>query len=62
MTFSSSWAWLKRLHARNDGADLFMIAAGMAFYGLLSIFSAVAAVIAIWGFVADPAEIGRAHV
>ncbi|MCJ8138338.1 YihY/virulence factor BrkB family protein [Falsirhodobacter halotolerans] len=57
MPFSSSWAWLKRLHARTDAADLFMIAAGMAFYGLLSIFPAVAAVIAIWGFVADPVVI-----
>lgn len=34
-----------------------MIAAGMAFYGFLAIFPAVAAVIAIWGFGADPVVI-----
>ncbi len=54
MTISSVWHWLKRMHARTEAADLFMIAAGMAFYGFLAIFPAVAAVIAIWGFAADP--------
>jgi len=51
------WRWLLRLQKRIEVADLFMISAGMAFYGLLSIFPAVAAVIAIWGFVADPGVI-----
>ncbi len=31
-----------------------MIAAGVAFYGMFAIFPAVAAVIALWGFLADP--------
>ena len=34
-----------------------MIAAGVAFYGLLAIFPAIAAIISIWGLVADPAQI-----
>lgn len=46
-----------RIYARTEAADLFMIAAGMAFYGFLAIFPAVAAVIAIWGFGADPGVI-----
>ncbi|MDJ0629806.1 MAG: YihY/virulence factor BrkB family protein [Rhodobacter sp.] len=37
--------------------DLDLIAAGVAFYAMLSVFPAVAAVIALWGFVADPAVI-----
>ncbi len=34
-----------------------MIAAGVAFYILLALFPAIAAVISIWGLVADPAQI-----
>ncbi|WP_128255009.1 YihY/virulence factor BrkB family protein [Falsirhodobacter deserti] len=51
------WRWMRRLQKRIEVADLFMISAGMAFYGLLSIFPAVAAIIAIWGFAADPTVI-----
>ena len=36
-----------------------LIAAGVAFYGLLAIFPALAALISIYGLVADPAEIGQ---
>ncbi|WP_136683160.1 YihY/virulence factor BrkB family protein [Falsirhodobacter xinxiangensis] len=57
MTIAKLWSWLKRMQARTEAADLFMIAAGMAFYGFLAIFPAVAAVIAIWGFGADPGVI-----
>ncbi|WP_435165053.1 YihY/virulence factor BrkB family protein [Falsirhodobacter sp. 1013] len=53
----STWRWLLRLQKRIEVADLFMISAGMSFYGLLSIFPAVAMVIAIWGFAADPTVI-----
>lgn len=53
----SAWRWLKRLQKRVEVADLFMISAGMAFYGILSIFPAVALVISIWGFAADPTVI-----
>lgn len=34
-----------------------MIAAGVAFYGLLAIFPAITAFVSIWGLVADPAQV-----
>jgi membrane protein len=34
-----------------------MIAAGVAFYGLLAIFPAIAAIISIWGLLADPQQL-----
>ncbi|QQA41872.1 YihY/virulence factor BrkB family protein [Pelagovum pacificum] len=37
-----------------DGKDLSLIAAGCAFFGLVGIFPAIAALIAIFGLVADP--------
>lgn len=43
-----------RLYRRTDEAELDLIAAGVAFYGFLAIFPAVAVVIALWGAVYDP--------
>ncbi|WOI56018.1 YihY/virulence factor BrkB family protein [Palleronia sp. LCG004] len=40
----------------NDN-NLALISAGVAFYGMLAIFPTVAAIIAIWGFVANPVEV-----
>ncbi|QUS36059.1 YihY/virulence factor BrkB family protein [Falsirhodobacter algicola] len=57
MTPATTWSWFLRIKSRIEVANLFMISAGMAFYGLLSVFPAVAAVIAIWGFAADPTDI-----
>ncbi len=37
-----------------DERNLSLIAAGVAFYAMLSLFPALAAVIAIWGFFSDP--------
>ncbi|EAQ03659.1 ribonuclease BN [Pseudooceanicola batsensis HTCC2597] len=34
--------------------NLFLIAAGVAFYGMLALFPAMAAIIAIWGLLSDP--------
>jgi membrane protein len=48
------WRFLYGLWARTDRAELGLIAAGVAFFGFLAIFPALAAVIAIYGFVADP--------
>ena len=48
------WRFLYGLWARTDRAELGLIAAGVAFFGFLAIFPALAAVIAIWGFAADP--------
>jgi len=39
--------------------NLGLISAGVAFYGMLAIFPAVAAVIAIWGFFADPLTVAE---
>ena len=46
-----------RLYRRTEQAELDLIAAGVAFYGFLAIFPAVAAIIAIWGTVYDPSVI-----
>jgi membrane protein len=50
-------AYLRSLPAlmrRSERAELGLIAAGVAFFGFLAIFPAVAVIIAVWGFVADP--------
>lgn len=46
-----------RLYRRTEQAELSLIAAGVAFFGFLAIFPAVAAVIAIWGALSDPSVI-----
>ena len=46
-----------RLYRRTEQAELDLISAGVAFYGFLAIFPAVAAIIAIWGTVYDPSVI-----
>jgi membrane protein len=46
-----------RLYRRTEQAELDLISAGVAFYGFLAIFPAIAAVIAIWGVVFDPTVI-----
>ena len=43
-----------RLYRRTEQAELGLIAAGVAFFGFLAVFPALAAVIAIWGTVNDP--------
>jgi membrane protein len=50
-------ALVKALLRRSDRAELGLIAAGVAFFGFLAIFPTVAVIIAVWGFVADPAVI-----
>lgn len=42
---------------RVTNAEIGLIAAGIAFFGFLAVFPALAAVITIWGFVADPAVV-----
>lgn len=46
-----------RFYRRTEQAELDLIAAGVAFYAFLAIFPAAAAVIALWGFISDPAVI-----
>mgnify|MGYP001764891317 CR=1 FL=1 len=43
-----------RLWLRNAEAKLGLTSAGVAFFGFLAIFPALAAVIAVWGFASDP--------
>jgi membrane protein len=43
-----------RLYRRTEQAELGLISAGVAFFGFLAIFPAVAALIAIWGIAFDP--------
>ncbi|MFV0492646.1 MAG: YihY/virulence factor BrkB family protein [Pseudorhodobacter sp.] len=51
--FSDLLAYWERLNR----VDLSLVSAGVAFFGFLSIFPAIAATITIWGFAFDPAVI-----
>lgn len=48
---------ISRIYTRTQKRELGLIAAGVAFFGFLAVFPALAAVIAVWGFAADPAAI-----
>lgn len=50
---AAGWHFYRRI----EKAELDLIAAGVAFYAFLAIFPGAAAVIAIWGFIYDPAVI-----
>lgn len=45
---------LHRLWVRSGEAKLSLISAGVAFFGFLAVFPAVATVVAIWGYASDP--------
>ncbi|MFD0859067.1 YihY/virulence factor BrkB family protein [Roseovarius aquimarinus] len=49
------WPALKGVWTLIGEKNLNLIASGIGFYGLLATFPAIAATIALWGFVADPA-------
>lgn len=49
------WSILKRVYAGLNSKSVSILAAGVAFYAMLSIFPALAALIAIYGLLADPA-------
>ena len=55
--FRAWWRILLRVAAEADSRNLGLIAAGVAFYTLLSIFPAIAALVALWGVFADPQTI-----
>lgn len=42
--------------------DLSLVAAGVAFYFMLSLFPALAAIVTLWGLLADPAEVAEQMV
>jgi membrane protein len=48
---------LLRVRQQISEDNISMIAAGVAFYGLLAIFPAITAFVSIWGLVADPAQV-----
>ncbi|MDJ0825210.1 MAG: YihY/virulence factor BrkB family protein [Rhodobacter sp.] len=54
MTWRFCWRLARGVWQIVSERDLDLIAAGVAFYTMLSLFPAVAAVIALWGFVSDP--------
>jgi membrane protein len=51
------WEVLQRVVQRISEDNLSVIAAGVAFYGLLSIFPALGALVAIYGLIADPVTV-----
>jgi membrane protein len=51
------WEILKRVFIRMGNDNLTLVAAGVAFYGLLAIFPALAALVSIYGLVADPSRV-----
>lgn len=51
---STVWSYLQRLLIRSQRGDLGTNAAAVAFFGFLAVFPGIAAVVSIWGFVADP--------
>ncbi|MBV8851565.1 MAG: YihY/virulence factor BrkB family protein [Methylobacteriaceae bacterium] len=51
------WEILKRVFIRLNDDNLTLVAAGVAFYGLLAIFPALGALVAIYGLVADPHKV-----
>ncbi|GIT91695.1 hypothetical protein JANAI62_21520 [Jannaschia pagri] len=46
-----------RIWAAIDEKRLPLVAAGIAFYGILALFPAIAAVIALWGLIGDPGAV-----
>lgn len=49
------WPALKGVWTLIGEKNLNLIASGIGFYGILATFPAIAALVALWGFVADPA-------
>ena len=54
LTWRDWWHACKAVVVNMNDTNLGLISAGVAFYGMLALFPAVAALIAIWGVVADP--------
>jgi len=52
------WLEIARLFKKEIGQDhLTLIAAGVAFYTLLAVFPGIAALISLWGLIAEPAQV-----
>ena len=55
--FRKIWTFLLAVWARVGDGHFGLIAAGVAFYAMFAVFPGMAAVVAIWGMVADPVVI-----
>jgi membrane protein len=53
------WPILLRVADNITRHNIFLIAAGIAFYALLALFPAIAALVAIYGLIADPLDIAQ---
>jgi len=56
-TFNRYWRLLKRVSDQADADDADIVAAGLAFYGILGLFPALLAMVSLYGLVADPIAI-----
>ncbi|QFU10200.1 hypothetical protein PARPLA_00235 [Rhodobacteraceae bacterium THAF1] len=57
VTWRTWWQAGKAVFLDLNDSNIGLISAGIAFYGMLAIFPTLAAIIAIWGFFADPAAV-----
>ncbi len=48
------WALIKRVSDQADADDADIVAAGLAFYGILGLFPALLAMVSLYGLIADP--------
>lgn len=55
--FSCFWALAKALVRKINADNISVLAAGVAFYALLSIFPALSALVSVYGLIADPAAV-----
>ncbi|MDB2407161.1 YihY/virulence factor BrkB family protein [Jannaschia sp.] len=51
------WNLSVRVWHQIDEMNLMLISAGVAFYGMLALFPAIAAIVALWGLFNDPANV-----
>jgi membrane protein len=56
---SRLWTFAKRVSDEADADDADIVAAGLAFYGLLGLFPALLAMVSLYGLIADPADIHK---
>lgn len=55
----SLWRFLRAVQDRTGRDNLAVVAAGCAFFGMLALFPFLAALISVFGLIADPAEVSR---
>jgi len=59
LTLTQWWCVLQGVQATGERANLALISAGVAFFGLLAAIPAIAALVAIVGFISDPALVSE---